>query len=101
MRIRARLLLAQAMVLVSLLSTVALSLWSLGEYRKIHQTIQTGSDLIADARRVHVLMKDMLVGVFTPRTYGVLKDMVHLESLASTRRFWAEDAASFQARFRA
>jgi sensor histidine kinase YesM len=85
---------------VSLLSTIGLSLWSLGEYRRIHLTIQTGSDLIADARRVHVLMKDLLVGVFTPMTYGLLKDLVHLESFSSTRRFWAEEAASFQNAFR-
>lgn len=85
---------------MSLLSTVALSLWSLSEYRRIHHTIEEGTDLIADARRVHVLMKDMLVGVFTPRTFGLLKDVVHLETLSATRRFWISEAVRFQSRFR-
>jgi len=100
MRIRARLHFAHLLVLVALLITIGLSFWSLGEYSRLHDTIETGVDLVADARRVHVLMKDLVIGVFTPRTYGVLKDVVHLESLASTRRFWLEESEAFQSRFR-
>lgn len=95
MRIRERFILTNTIMLIGLVSVVGLSLWSLNEYRSISTTIQQGLRLLSDARRVHVLMKDMLVGAFTPETYGELKDIVHLEGINTTRRLWQESTDEF------
>jgi len=101
MRIRERFILTNTIVLAGLISTVVLSLWSLNEYRSISATIQQGLRLISDARRVHVLMKDMLIGAFTPETYGELKDIVHLEGINTTRRVWQDAVDDFGGAFEA
>jgi sensor histidine kinase YesM len=84
-----------ALSVAGLFSTLSLAVWTISEFRGINATTRDGLELISDARRVHVLMKDMLVGVFTPRTYGVLKDLVHLEVFHSTRRAWENSSEEF------
>ena len=88
-----------ALSVMSLVSTVAVVVWTVSETRAMNNTTREGMELIADARQVHMLMKDMLVGVFTPRTYGVLKDLVHLELLSATRRSWESSASQFFERY--
>lgn len=71
----------------------------MNEISRLKDTIQSGFQLISDARQLHGLMKDLMFDLFTPRTYLLLKDLLHTPRFQTTRQDLRSSVQSFERAF--
>jgi sensor histidine kinase YesM len=78
-------------VLVSLLSV-----WTMNVASRLRDAIDDGNRLVNTALTLHGLMKDLMVDLFTPQTYLLLKDLLHTPRSQSTRRDFRASVQQFE-----
>jgi sensor histidine kinase YesM len=101
MRIRAKISLLASSVFLSAILISTLSIWTTNEISRLKDTIQSGFQLISAARQMHGLMKDLMFDLFAPRTYLLLKDLLHTPRFQTTRQDLRTSVQSFESSFSA
>jgi HAMP domain-containing protein len=99
MRLRAKFFGLYALIFCSVLTVVALSLFTVQRLERIRDTMDSGSSLLEHSRRVRSLTKDIMIGAFAPGSYADLKDVVYFVQYPIALREWKESVESFQASF--
>lgn len=76
-------LLVIALVCLGALATVAVVAgWSNRRVRALQEAQDAGMELLLQTNRVHGRLKDLMFDMFSPQTYGLLKDIVHVPRAA-------------------
>jgi sensor histidine kinase YesM len=96
MRIRTKISLLASAVFLSAILISTLSIWTMNEISRLRDTIQSGFQLISAARQLHGLMKDLMFDLFTPRTYLLLKDVLHTPRFQTTRQDFRTSVLNFE-----
>ena len=99
MKIKTKIILFTGIVLLSVIVISSVSLWTMNEIDRLGATIENGVELIAEARSLHSLMKDLMFDLFTPQTYRLLKDVLHTPRFQTTRRNFSTAVSNFQIAF--
>ncbi len=99
MKIKTKIILFTGIVLLSVIVISSVSLWTMNEIDRLGETIENGVELIAEARSLHSLMKDLMFDLFTPQTYRLLKDVLHTPRFQTTRRNFSTVVSDFQIAF--
>ncbi len=96
MRLRSKISILTGVVFLGALLIMGLSIWTMRETARLRDTIESGSQLIASASRLHGLMKDLLFDLFTPQTYLLLKDVLHTPRSQTTRNDFRAAMVEFE-----
>ena len=64
-------------VLLSLFSICISAVITMSEISELKKTIDAGNKLITESNRIHSLMKDFMLYMFTPQIYNLLKDLIY------------------------
>ncbi len=99
MKIKTKIILFTGTVLLSVVLISSVSLWTMNESARLGETIESGVELIGEARSLHSLMKDLMFDLFTPQTYRLLKDVLYTPRFHTTRRNFSSTVAEFQSAF--
>ena len=76
-------LLVIALVCIVALATVAIAAgWSNRRVAALREAQDAGMELLLQTNRVHGRLKDLMFDMFSPQTYGLLKDLVHVPRAA-------------------
>jgi sensor histidine kinase YesM len=94
-RIRTKLFALALIVAGGFLVETALSIYTYREIVSIREAIDRGERLIAQARKAHGLMTDMVFDLFSPRLYSSLQGVILAPNGATTQRQWAKAVAEF------
>ncbi|MEW5817790.1 MAG: HAMP domain-containing protein, partial [Spirochaetota bacterium] len=90
MKIKTKIFFITGVVFLSVLIITSISILTLNEITTLMHTIDRGVELIAKARSLHGLMKDLMFDIFTPQTYRLLKDILHTPRFNTTFRNFKE-----------
>ncbi len=94
--IRTKLLLITGILFLNVLLVSLLFIWSMNEVQELNDTLDQGTELIADSGEIHGYLKDMLFDLFVPRMYGLLKDLIHTPRFATGFRIFQEATEQFE-----
>lgn len=97
--IRTKLLLITGILFLNVLLVSLLLIWSMNEVRELNETLDQGTDLIADSGEIHGYLKDMLFVLFVPRMYGLLKDLIQTPRFGTGFRMFQEATEDFEREF--
>ncbi len=84
MKIKEKFILINGFIFLSVIIISGLSIWSVNKNREIESTIKKGVELIAEERKLHGIMKDLMFDIFTPQTYRLLKDLLYAPRFNTT-----------------
>jgi sensor histidine kinase YesM len=98
-RIRTKLLALVLLVAGGFLIDTVLSLRTYGEVSSTRGAIDSGVRLIAQARRAHGLMTDLVFDLFSPRLYSSLQGIILAPTSLSTQRDWKFSVDQFRASY--
>jgi len=90
-RIRTKFFALALVVAGGFLVEAALSIHTYREVVAIRQAIDRGVMLIAQARKAHGLMTDMVFDLFSPRLYSSLQGVILAPGALSTQRQWSKE----------
>ncbi len=96
MRIRSKISLLTGAVFTSAVLISLLSVWTMNVASGLRDAIDDGNRLVNTALTLHGLMKDLMVDLFTPQTYLLLKDLLHTPRSQSTRRDFRASVQQFE-----
>ncbi|MQY76316.1 MAG: HAMP domain-containing protein [Spirochaeta sp.] len=99
MKIRTKFFLITGVVFLSLIIISSLSMWTMNEINKLKRTIDKGTGLIADSRKIHGHLKDLMFDIFTPQTYRLLKDIIYAPRFQTGLRVFHEEVETFESSF--
>jgi len=98
-RIRTKLLALVLLVAGGFLIDTALSIRTYGEVSSTRGAIDSGVRLIAQVRRSHGLMTDLVFDLFSPRLYSSLQGIILAPTSISTQRDWKLSVDQFRASY--
>ncbi len=84
MKIRSKFFIINGLIFLTVVFITFFSIWNINENRQLDQTIENGIKLIADVRKLHSLMKDLIFDMFTPQVYRLLKDLLYAPRFKTT-----------------
>jgi sensor histidine kinase YesM len=96
MKIRVKISLLTGAVFMSAVFVSTLSVWTMNVTSRLHDAIDNGNRLVSTSLVLHGLMKDLMVDLFTPQTYLLLKDLLHTPRSQSTLREFAASVQQFE-----
>lgn len=96
MRIRTKFLALVLLVAGGFLLVTALSVRTYQRIASMRGAIDGGVRLIAQARRAHGLMTDLVFDLFSPRLYSSLQGIILAPTSISTQREWTQAVAEFR-----
>ena len=96
MKIRSKISLLTGAVFMSAVLISSLSVWTVNVTSRLRDAIDNGNRLVSTALTLHGLMKDLMVDLFTPQTYLLLKDLLHTPRSQSTRRDFRGSVQQFE-----
>ncbi len=96
MKIKEKFIFINGFILLSIIIISGLSVWSVNKNREIESTIKKGVELIAEERKLHGIMKDLLFDIFTPQTYRLLKDVLYAPRFNSTFLNFKDELVKFK-----
>jgi len=99
MKIRTKFFLITGVVFLGLIIISSLSMWTMNEINKLKRTIDKGTGLIADSRKIHGHLKDLMFDIFTPQTYRLLKDIIYVPRFQTSLRDFHEAVETFEGLF--
>jgi sensor histidine kinase YesM len=100
-RIRTKLFALVLIVAGGFLVETALSIYTYGEIVSIRGAIDRGVRLIAQARKAHGLMTDMVFDLFSPRLYSSLQGIILGPGALTTQREWTKSVTELRAAYTA
>lgn len=99
MKIRTKFFFITGVVFLSLIIISSLSMWTMNEINKLKRTIDKGTGLIANSRKIHGHLKDLMFDIFTPQTYRLLKDIIYAPRFQTSLRNFHEAVETFEDSF--
>ncbi|MDP3177178.1 MAG: hypothetical protein Q8M76_04690, partial [Spirochaetaceae bacterium] len=99
MRIRSKFLALVFFVAGGFLAMAVLALKTYGDLSAMRGAIDGGVRLIAQSRRAHGLMKDVVFDLFSPRVYSSLQGITLAPRSMATRKEWSEAVAQFRSAY--
>jgi len=96
MKIKEKFILINGFIFLSVLMISGLSIWSVNKNREIEATIKKGVELIAEERKLHGIMKDLMFDIFTPQTYRLLKDLLYAPRFNTTFLNFQNESMKFK-----
>ena len=99
MKIRTKFFFITGVVFLSLIIISSLSMWTMNEINKLKRTIDKGTGLIANSRKIHGHLKDLMFDIFTPQTYRLLKDIIYAPRFQTSLRNFHEAVETFEYSF--
>ena len=99
MKIRQKLVLLTGTFFLSVVGISALAVWTVSQISALKQTIDEGTQLIAESSNVRGLLHDLLFGMFAPETYTLLKDLTYAPRPYTTPREWMSAAGKLHRDF--
>jgi sensor histidine kinase YesM len=100
-RIRTKLLTIVFLVAGGFLVNTALSIRTYREVAAIRGAIDGGVRLIAQSRKSHGLMTDLVFDLFSPRIYSTIQGIILAPTSVSTQREWKQSVEQFRASYAA
>jgi len=100
-RIRTKLFALALIVAGGFLVETGLSIYTYREIVSLREAIDRGVRLIAQARKAHGLMTDMVFDLFSPRLYSSLQGLILAPGGLTTQRQWSKSVAEFRASYTA
>jgi sensor histidine kinase YesM len=94
-RIRSKFLALVLLIAGGFLADMALSVRTYEQITSMHGAINGGVRLIAQARRAHGLMTDLVFDLFSPRIYSTLQGIILAPSSISTQKEWTQAVEQF------
>ncbi len=101
MRIRTKFLALVLLVAGGFLFVTAMSVRTYQQIAAMRGALDGGVRLIAQARRAHGLMIDLVFGLFSPRLYSSLQGVILTPRGFATEKEWAESVAEFRTEYAA
>jgi len=100
-RIRTKLLALVFLVAGGFLGNTVLSIRTYREVAAIRGAIDGGVRLIAQSRKSHGLMTDLVFDLFSPRIYSTLQGIILAPTSVSTQREWKQSVEQFRSSYSA
>jgi sensor histidine kinase YesM len=95
-RIRTKLFALALIVAGGFIAETGLSIYTYREIVSIREAIDRGVRLIAQARKTHGLMTDMVFDLFSPRLYSSLQGVILAPGGMTTQRQWSKAVDEFR-----
>jgi sensor histidine kinase YesM len=95
-RIRNKLLALVLLIAVGFIADMALSIRTYQSIASMRGAIDGGLRLIAQSRRAHGLMTDLVFDLFSPRLYSTLQGIILAPTSIGTQREWAQAVDQFR-----
>ena len=96
MRLASKLYAIVFICLLSIVAVVAVGTWSSRRNAELQATQDAGHELLMKSNQVHNRLKNLMFDTFSPRTYGLLRDVVHMPRANRLVREFEESVTEFE-----
>lgn len=100
MKIKTKFYLLNIFVLSIIIIIILLCFFAGYKIFQLERTISRGFNLIAEARSIHGLLKDIIFDMFNPQMYNMLLDLTYSPSTPYIIKIWIEKEDEFRTSFK-